>query len=83
MRTGTYYLNNSGSRLVRYVNGKKCGVLLYHGSEDYCKIRTPLYEYSFGNFSGYAFRYKGKVIKCLPEVLNGVIVCFVDHTEKY
>jgi hypothetical protein len=83
MRNGTYYLNNSGSKCVHLVNGKQEKVLLYHGAEGYCKMRTPLYQYSFGNFGGYAFKYEGRIIKVLPEEEGGIIVCFVDYKEKY
>lgn len=73
-----YYLNNSGTRMTCTEK-----VLLYHGAESYCKMRKPLYAYSFGNWSGYAFRYKGRTIKVLPDVVSGREVCFVDYKEKY
>jgi len=82
MLNGTYYLNNSGSKTRHYINGKPEKVLLFHGANAYYKQRTPLYCYSFGNFAGYAFKYYGKIIKVLPENINGKIVCFVDYTEK-
>jgi len=71
MRNGTYYLNNRGSKCVHYVNGKIEKVLLFHGADGYCKMRTPLYQYSFGNFGGYAYKYNGKVIQLLLENING------------
>lgn len=83
MRNGTYYLNNSGSKCIHLVNGKQPKILLYHGETGYCKMRTPLYQYSFGNYSGYAFKYNGKIIKCFPELESGVVVCFVDYKDKY
>jgi hypothetical protein len=83
MLNGTYYLNNSGSKTKTFVNGKTKKVLLYHAAKGYCKMRTPLYCYSFGNFAGYAFKYEGKIISCLPENCDGVTVCFVDYKEKY
>ena len=80
---GTYYLNNSGSKCVTYVNGKIEKVLLFHGANGYCKMRTPLYQYSFGNYSGYAFKYEGKIIKVLPENIDNKCVCFVVYKERY
>lgn len=83
MRNGVYYLNNSGSRCIHYVNGIQEKVLLFHGEKGYCKMRTPLYQFAFGNYGGYAFKYEDKTIKVTPELIGNQVVCFVDYKEKY
>ena len=52
---GFFYLDNAGAKGNYFVNGKVQKVLLYDGKSGYCKMRAPLYQYSIGNFSGYAF----------------------------
>jgi len=64
MRNGTYYLNNSGSRCVHYVDGKKSThtFMTKSGKEI---TRTLIEQYSFGNFGGAIISYKGKKIRVL------------------
>jgi hypothetical protein len=80
MRTGTYYLNNLGSRWVTLPKEK---VLVFHGAEGYCKMRTIEFYSSFGNFGVCHLRYKGKMIHKFMDEVNGVRIIFIDHTEKY
>lgn len=65
MRTGTFYLNNSGSRWVHLVNGKreKMQFITNNG-----KVwRTVNYYESFGNFAVCNISYKGKRITVFPD----------------
>ena len=64
MRNGTYYLNNSGTRIVHYENGKKSKhtFLTTSGKEI---TRTLIEQYAFGNFGGAIISYKGKKIRVL------------------
>lgn len=65
-RNGTFYLNNSGTRIVHYVNGKKEKVrLLVDGR--YVGMRTVLFEEAFGNFGTMCITYKGKKYKLFPK----------------
>jgi hypothetical protein len=81
MRTGTYYLNNSGHKWVTYPKEK---VLLFHGAEQYCKLRTIEYYEAFGNFAVCCLRYNGKMIKVfMEECHNDKRVLFVDYKERY
>lgn len=58
MSARTLYLNNSGSKWIHLVNGKKeqITVLTPKGFEQ----RTVLYYSSFGNFATVTISYKGK-----------------------
>lgn len=80
MRADTYYLNNSGSKFVVYPKEK---VLVFHGAEGYCKIRTIEYYKMFGNGSVACLKYNGKMISGFLEECGGVRVLFVDYKEKY
>ena len=69
MRTGGYYLNNSGSRWVVFdVEGRnekrtwvtKSGKII---------IRRVIYYESFGNFGSCLISYKGKKIKVLSDTI--------------
>jgi len=64
MLNGTYYLNNSGSRCVHYVNGKKSKHTFktVSGKE---VTRTIIEQYMFGNFGAAIISYKGKKIRVL------------------
>jgi len=75
----TLYLNNSGSRWVVSPREK---VLVFHGAERYCKLRTIEFYEQFGNFVVACFRYQGKLIKRFLDEADGKRVVFVDHTEK-
>lgn len=66
MRTGIYYLNNSGSRWV-VLPKPKVNVLTPEGF----KTRTILSFESFGNFGCAVISYKGKKYKCLLEDSDG------------
>ena len=80
MRKGTYYLNNIGNRWVNYPKEK---ILVFHGAERYCKLRTIERYQSFGNFVLVCFKYKGKTVKVFPEDCNGRTVAFIDYKEKH
>lgn len=54
-----YYLNNDGSRWVIRPNNTQFEIELYPSREKI--IRKAKYFYSFGNFVGIAFSYKGKI----------------------
>jgi hypothetical protein len=66
MLNGTYHLNNSGSRMVSYANGKKERFVLIT-PEGKQETRTALFYEMFGNFSTVCFSYKGKKIKAFFE----------------
>jgi hypothetical protein len=66
MRNGTYYLNNSGSRWVVYVNGKKEKIQMRTKSGKTI-IRTAIFYESFGNFASVCISYKGKKINVLAD----------------
>lgn len=80
MKPVTYYLNNSGSKWVVFPKEK---VLLFHGAEGYCKMRTIDHYSSFGNFVTATFWYRRKRISVFVEDCNGTRVAFVDYKEKY
>jgi hypothetical protein len=63
---GMYYLNNSGSRWVVYVNGKKSKITFFteNGKE---VVRTAIFYESFGNFASACISYKGKKINVLTD----------------
>jgi ribosomal protein L30E len=83
MRTGTYYLNNNGSRWVTFFNGAKPKVLVIDSATKYCKRRTIEYFESFGNYAVAALRFNGKMIKGFIKDCNGTQVLFVDYKDKY
>jgi hypothetical protein len=58
MRTGTFYLNNTGHRWVNLTNGKKDQIFAYINGE--LIKRTAIYYESFGNFACACISYKGK-----------------------
>lgn len=66
MRTGTYYLNNNGSRWVNYTNGKKDKISLQTTTGKII-TRTAIYYESFGNFATALISYKGKKISVFPD----------------
>lgn len=68
MKTGTYYLNNSGHRWVTFENGKKVKHTFYTktGREI---IRTIVFFESFGNFATCKISYKGKKISVFTDQL--------------
>jgi len=64
MRNGTYYLNNSGSRSVHYINGVKSKHTFTTLSGKQI-TRTLIEQFMFGNFGGAIISYKGKKIRVL------------------
>jgi S-adenosylmethionine hydrolase len=68
MRTGTYYLNNYGSRWVNLENGKKTTITLETKSGN--KItRTVIYYEAFGNWATALISYKGKKISVFSDTI--------------
>ena len=68
MRTGAYYLNNSGHRWVTFENGKKVKQTFYTKS-GLPVIRTIIFFESFGNFATCTISYKGKKISVFADQL--------------
>jgi len=70
MRTGTYYLNNNGSRWVHLVEGKKDKITLLTKSGKEITRVVDFWE-SFGNFATARISYKGKRLNVfMNEVLE-------------
>lgn len=68
MRSGTYYLNNNGSRWVVLINGKKEKRTFVTVSGK--QVTRTIIEYrSFGNFGFAIISYKGKKIRVLMDVI--------------
>ena len=81
MRTGIFYLNNSGSRWIILENGKKpkVNVLTPEGF----KQLTPLYYASFGNYGTVAIKYKGTRYELFPEESDGGIIAnLIAHLNR-
>ena len=68
MRNDTYYLNNSGSRWIHMINGKREKVSLTTKSGKRVE-RTANYYSSFGNFATVNISYKGKKINVFTDTL--------------
>ena len=68
MRNGEYYLNNSGSRWVRFINNKRDTITLYTRSGVEV-TRSVNYWAAFGNFATANISYKGKRINVFPDTL--------------
>lgn len=68
MRSGTFYCNNSGSRWVNLINGKRDKVTLKTKSGREI-IRTANFYESFGNFATVNISYKGKRINVFTDTL--------------
>jgi hypothetical protein len=68
MRTGTFYLNNSGSRWVNLTNGKK-DKLTFVTESGKIVVRTAIFYESFGNFGSVCISYKGKKIMVLSDTI--------------
>lgn len=66
--TGTFYLNNSGSRWVIYQDGKK-PLHIFTTKSGKLVTRTAIFYESFGNFASLQISYKGKKINVLPETI--------------
>ena len=80
MRTGTYYMNNSGSKWITYPKEK---IYLCDPTNKYFKLRTIEYMEAFGNFAVACISYKGKKIKGFIQDCNGVMVLFVNYQDYY
>lgn len=68
MRTGVYYLNNSGSRWIVLIDGKKEKRTFTTKSGKQVE-RTIIYYESFGNFGSACISYKGKKINVLMDTI--------------
>jgi len=68
MRTGTFYLNNNGSRWVNLTNGKK-DKRSWQTEGGKTITRTVIYYESFGNFGSCLISYKGKKISVLADTI--------------
>ena len=66
MRTGTYYLNNNGSRWVVLINGKR-EQREFSTKTGAKVVRTVNYYESFGNFATCNISYKGKKVNVFPD----------------
>lgn len=66
MRTGTYYLNNHGSKWIHLTNGQKDKISLQTATGKTI-TRTVIYYESFGNFGSCLISYKGKKISVLAD----------------
>ena len=82
MPYGCLYLNQDGSRWI--TNDMQFVLVLPDGTR---KVRKADYIYSFGNFAGYAYRYKGKREAGLPQSFSdektGLPVIFLVWTQAY
>jgi S-adenosylmethionine hydrolase len=68
MRSGTYYLNNYGSRWVHLENGKKTTITLETKSGKSI-TRTVIYYEAFGNWATALISYKGKKISVFSDTI--------------
>jgi len=68
MRNGFYYLNNSGSRGVRYENGRP-KQYMFQTTNGKTVTRRSIFEEAFGNFGLVCISWKGKRIKVFPDAV--------------
>lgn len=68
MRTGTYYLNNNGSRWVNLINGVRDRIQLSTKSGKLIE-RGVNYWASFGNFATANISYKGQRINVFADTV--------------
>ena len=68
MRTGTYYLNNSGSRWIVLENGKRVKQTFETNSGKKIERTVNFFE-SFGNFATCNISYKCKKINVFADSL--------------
>lgn len=68
MMNGTFYLNNSGSRWVHYINGQK-EKRTFVTQSGKTITRTILFYESFGNFGTCRISYKGKKISVFADTI--------------
>jgi len=68
MKTGTFYLNNHGSKWVNLINGKRDRVTLTTKSGKQVD-RSVNFWSSFGNFATANISYKGKCINVFTDTV--------------
>ncbi len=68
LKSGTYYLNNSGSKWIHLENGKK-PKHEFRTKSGKIVTRTVQYYESWGNFGCVCISYKGKQIKVLADAV--------------
>lgn len=66
MPVGCLYLNNSGDKWV--TQDMRFVLVMPDGTR---KVRLAEYYYSFGNFAGIAYKFKGKIHFGLPKSFDG------------
>lgn len=69
MRTGTYYLNNSGSRWVIFDESGKREKREWKTVTGKTITRRVIFYESFGNFGSATISYKGKRISVLMDTI--------------
>lgn len=68
MRTGTFYLNNYGSRWINLENGKRTSITLKTKTGKTITRKVIFFE-SFGNFATALISYKGKKISVFSDTI--------------
>lgn len=68
MRTGTFYLNNYGSRWINLNNGKRETITLKTKAGKPITRKVIFFE-MFGNFATALISYKGKKISVFPDTI--------------
>ena len=68
MRTGTFYLNNYGSRWINLINGKRETITLKTKAGKTITRKVIFFE-MFGNFATALISYKGKKISVFPDTI--------------
>lgn len=81
MRTGTFYLNNTGHRWINLTNGKKEKVNILFPETGEVKQYTVAYWEALGNYAVAHTRIKGKTER-LTESLRGVDGEFMLNTQR-
>ena len=69
MRSGTYYLNNDGSRWIVLDHEGKRERRTWKTESGREVTRRVIYYYSFGNFGGCLINYKGKRERVLTDTI--------------
>lgn len=67
----TLYLNNDGSRWIETDGRRRTMPFVLVLPDGTRKVRQADYYYSFGNFAGLAYRYRGQQFKALPKASDG------------
>ena len=68
MKTGTFYLNNYGSRWINLNNGKRETITLKTKAGKTITRKVIFFE-MFGNFATALISYKGKKISVFPDTI--------------